>query len=77
MSLQYSYRAHDRVSTKATNFDRGPDYKWCKSVFGENYLTALCYGTITNLNGSVATVLWDLDNKKAKIDIKLLKKHGK
>lgn len=77
MSLQNYYRVHDRVSTKATNFDRKPNYIWSKSVFGENYLSAVCYGTITKISGSVATVLWDLDDKTAKIATKLLKKHGK
>lgn len=67
----------DRVCAKATHFDKKPDFKWCKAVFGDNYLRAVCNGTITKIDRSIATVLWDLDNKTMKIDSQLLKKLGK
>lgn len=65
----------DKVCARAILFDeRGSKTLWSKSVFGRDYKTAVCHGTIINIVQSRATVLWDIDGLRMDAKLKQLRK---
>lgn len=67
-------RIGDQVFAKATLFDQPPNNNWSRSIFGEYWETAKCYGIVQKIFPRVekAIVKWDIDNKKTKIELRHL-----
>ena len=65
-----------RVAVPANYFDKKNDNSWSFSQFGENWLTAKCFGTILNVIASKnsAKVKWDIDGKITNVQLSVLEK---
>ena len=47
-----------KVSPRATLFDKNESHEWFKSVYGNEWETARCFGTIRSVKRSSCTVQW-------------------
>ena len=57
-----------RVAIRATKFDpKDSDNSWSRCYFGDNFSTALCWGTVTAKNNDKISIVWDIDSKTTKV----------
>ena len=69
----------DRVFAKATVFDSQESSRWSKEVCGENLDKEVCRGIVEGLKklGTVAQVMWDIDQSVSETPTSLLSRNHK
>lgn len=61
-----------RVGVYATKFDPPGGHAWSSQTFGENFISAVCWGTVEGIKNSFIRVKWDIDGSVTQINSELV-----